>query len=101
MILYHRTTAEAARLILESGFKDATGHYMTDLPWTGVWVSDEPLDANEGACGDTLLEITTDLSETDMDEYCWREEGKMFREYLIPAATINAHMSLRLVEGSS
>ena len=49
MILYHRTYYERARRILEGGLRDGTGTYMTQQTWSGVWLSDEPLDENEGA----------------------------------------------------
>jgi len=62
-----------------------------------VWLSDVPLDANSGAWGDTILEVTTDLLEDDLADYEWIEEEKPSREWLIPAALINAGMSVRLV----
>jgi hypothetical protein len=43
-----------------------------------------------------------DLSESDLADYEWieegNEEGKSYREWLIPAALINARMSVRLVD---
>jgi hypothetical protein len=71
---------------------------MTDHRWTGVWLSDVPLGIQEGAQGDALLEVTMDLSESDLADYEWIEEGKPYREWLIPAALINARMSVRLVD---
>jgi hypothetical protein len=56
---YHRTTASNAEQILMAGFRDSTGYYLTATKHTGVWVSNEPLSSNEGANGDTLLEVTT------------------------------------------
>jgi hypothetical protein len=47
MIAYHRTTSEAVQSII----RDATGSYGTEKAWSGVWISDEPLDANEGTNG--------------------------------------------------
>jgi hypothetical protein len=61
MRLYHRTTRAAADAILARGFVDHEGHYgLTDdagqpVVLRGVWLSDVPLDANEGTRGDTLL----------------------------------------------
>jgi hypothetical protein len=51
MRVFHRTASPEA--ILASGFQDATGRYMTDREWTGVWLSDRPLNFDEGAKGDT------------------------------------------------
>ena len=98
-ILYHRTTDEAATAILSNGFRDATGTYLTVNEYTGVWLSDQPLDANEGAFGDVLLCLVLDLSETDLAQYEWVEEGKGYREWLIPAAVVNeAQVSLKIVD---
>jgi hypothetical protein len=63
VILYHRTTRDKAGSIKVRGFIDATGTYLTDQEFSGVWVSDVPLDANEGAHGDALFEITLDVPE--------------------------------------
>jgi hypothetical protein len=60
---YHRTTEAAAAAIRQDGFRDATACYnMADeagepFYLTGVWLSDTPLDENEGACGPVLLRI--------------------------------------------
>jgi hypothetical protein len=52
-----------------------------------LWVSDRPLDANEGAWGDTLLALEVPISV--FEEYEWPEEGRGYRESLIPATTLN------------
>ena len=98
MILYHRTEREAVESILKHGFRDGTGHFLTENTHSGVWLSDRPLDENEGACGDTLLEVSTDLTEDELSEYCWDEPDKPYREFLIPAAIINPRMTVRVVE---
>jgi hypothetical protein len=36
---------------------DGVGSYMADTEHCGVWLSDRPLDANEGAWGDTTIAI--------------------------------------------
>jgi len=63
MIFYHRTTTQAAQQILKDGFRDATGAYLTTSEWTGVWLSDVPLDVNEGAVGDCLLRVDLQLNQ--------------------------------------
>jgi hypothetical protein len=88
--VYHRTTRKAADAILRDGFRDATGTYLTDTEHTGVWVSDRPLDANEGANGSHVLKVTVDLSNEQMADYEWVDEGKPYREWLVPAAILNA-----------
>ncbi len=89
MLLYHRTNAGAA--ILADGFRDGTGSYMTDRTFSGVWLSDQPLDEDEGASGSTLLSI--DVPEATVVEFEWIEEGKGYREFLVPAAVVNQFRS--------
>jgi hypothetical protein len=85
MKVYHRTFHSAA--ILKEGFRDATGTYLTTNEFTGVWVSDCALDINEGADGDVLL--TLNIPVDVFEQYEWIEEGKGYREALIPAAILN------------
>jgi hypothetical protein len=44
LTVFHRTTKDAAAKILQDGFRNTTGRYLTDREWSGVWVSDRPLD---------------------------------------------------------
>ena len=94
--LCHRTSTQAASAILRSGFEDRTGTYLTTTEWSGVWLSNIPLDINEGAGGDVLLEVELDLTEEVLLGYEWSEEGKTYREWLIPAALINAKGKVRV-----
>jgi hypothetical protein len=87
MLVYHRTTAENAASILRDGFKDATGDYGTldeskkPMLWTGVWLSDVPLDPNEGADGAIVLEVAPGIvAEGILEDFEWIEENKPFRE---------------------
>jgi hypothetical protein len=96
MILYHRTTEEAAAAILTGGFINHTDYYGGTRLHTGVWLSDQPLDINEGAQGDVLLEVAG-LSETDIRHCEWIEDGKPYREWLIDAAIINTDATIRRV----
>src|SRR6516165_2348302 len=98
-IFYHRTTDECAGLILRDGFRDGTGTYMTDQLWTGVWLSNVPLDGNEGASGNVLLQVELP-SEEIVADYEWIEEGEGmgYREWLIPAALINTEGKITVVE---
>ena len=95
MRLYHRTTAKNAASILRDGFKDATKDYgLRDkkgeaILQTGVWVSDVPLDPNDGANGDTVLEVIIDAAGTDLEEFEWIEDGRRYREWLIRAEILN------------
>jgi hypothetical protein len=91
MLLYHRTSAADAIRIIEEGFGDASDAYMTTRKHVGVWLSDRPLDENEGAIGDTLLQVDLLLTEHAIAEYEWSEEGKPYREWLMPAELINGN----------
>jgi hypothetical protein len=87
--VFHRTTIEAATSILTAGFTDSTGSYMmANTTLTGVFVSDVPLDANEGAHGDALLLITL-ADGTDIGDMEIIEEGKGYREWCVPASILN------------
>ena len=83
--LFHHTSAKNAAAILKCGFREGTGTYLTTKEYSGVWLSDVPLDENEGACGDTLLEVMLQLAKRDLNFYEWREDGKGYREWLIPS----------------
>jgi hypothetical protein len=47
--------------------------------------------------GDTLLEVRLDVSEQDLGQYEWIEEGKPYREWLIPALLINSRAIVRII----
>jgi hypothetical protein len=95
MILYHRTYNGDA--ILRDGFRDEDGSYMLeDFALRGVFLSDKPLDANEGAGGDKLLEVTLPEDCCDFSYYELVEDGKPYREWCIPAEVINRHGAVRL-----
>ncbi len=88
MRVFHVTDAAAALAILAEGFRDGTGSFMLeDFELCGVWVSADPLTANEGAWGDTVLEI--EIVESDIAEFEVIEEGKPYREWCVPAAVLN------------
>ena len=88
MIVFHRTHRDAAIAILREGFKDATGSYFTDHTFSGVWVSNVPLDENEGAKGDMLFSIS--IPAKAIRKYEWIEEVKPYREFLVPASVLNS-----------
>lgn len=98
MKLFRRVRSEEADRVLHTGFQNHRGNYLTDSEWEGVWVSSKPLDCNEGVPikATALLEIDLALSESDIADYEWTEEGKSFREWLVPAALLNTHGKVRL-----
>ena len=69
LTLFHLATKDAAMKILRDGFRNTTGRYLTDREWSGVWVSDRPLDNSEGASGEALLQI--DIAEDLLMAFEW------------------------------
>lgn len=97
MRLYHRTTSLNANNILVGGFSDGEGTYLTKQTWRGVWLSDRILDENEGAGGDAILEVTSNIDSGTLSFYEWKEEGKSYREWLVPAELLNKQSKIRLM----
>jgi hypothetical protein len=89
MIVYHRT--QQATAIMREGFRDAEDPFGTAEIFAGVWVSAEPLDENEGAAGNALIQL--EIPEALFVRYEWVEEGKTYREALIPASDLNLHLA--------
>jgi len=98
MILFHRTDFDTAKVILREGFRDGIGNYLTENTYQGVWLSETPLDDNEGALGDTLLKVTVKLSPRKLADFEWKEEGKGYREFLIPADVVNANSTVKIID---
>ena len=96
MLVFHRTTPATAEQILRGGFRDHAARYLTEREWTCVWVSDRPLDNSEGASGETLLQI--EVAEEILAPYEWVEEGKPYREWLVPAAFLNKIGQVKLAD---
>jgi hypothetical protein len=96
--LYHRTAEEIARQIIAHGFRDGEGSYMTTQLHSGVWVSDQPLDANEGACGNALIRIELAKDEAEIGSFEWIEDGKPYREWFIPATLLNEFGKITIQE---
>jgi len=66
-----------------------------------VWLSDTPLHCNEGLSpdADVVFEIELQLPEAAMSNFEWVEEGKPYREWLVPAAVLHKHATFRLIGG--
>lgn len=98
MIVWHRTAASAE--ILARGFRDNRGFILagTSLELSGVFVSDRPLDANEGAKGRELLQIQLDATEAEIDQYEIKDPEGTYREWCVPAALLNERGTTRLCD---
>jgi hypothetical protein len=93
---YHRTSADSAKAIMAGGFRDHEGTYFTGVLHRGVWLSDRPLDCNEGAKGPVLLSV--EIPEELLTEYEWVTDGWTYREFLCPAELVNRHRPFTLVD---
>jgi hypothetical protein len=85
--LFHRTSADNAVSIRKDGFRDGEAQYLTDRPFAGVWFTDDPETIPNDGRG---VLLSAELEESAIAEYEWTEEGKPYREWLIPAAVVNA-----------
>jgi hypothetical protein len=107
--LFHRTSDEAAAVILVDGFRDHDTD--GDGQYVGVWFS-RWLDCM-GEKGDTLLEVLIDLPAAELATYnvgaafdeewddktnTWiKSEPEPVDWFLIPAALVNGRGTVRLV----
>jgi hypothetical protein len=103
-VLFHKTTIGDARGILKEGYSDTewdfglkdaqTGEEVTV---TGVWLSNRPLEDNEGPEGNALLEVTVDFSDEEL--LTFELTGMMWnaRLWVVPAETLNAHSRTKIV----
>ena len=101
---YHRTTADGALGILLEGFRDEVDTYMTTSEHEGVWISDQPLDAADGAPVGPLFIITLDNSAEAAEMLArgeWRDSHGGYREWLAPATSLNAHSTVEIDEAAS
>ena len=93
--LYHRTPAGSA--IVRGGFHDGEGSYgLATMVLSGVFLSDVPLDVNEGATGEDLIEVTLP-EKVDLSDYELVEDGKPYREWCVPSKLLNTQAHLRLL----
>jgi hypothetical protein len=98
IVLWHRTTEGAQMRILRSGFRDGKGPYLTAEHHRGVWLSNVPLSVGEGTPDGPLLRVAVAISAAKLvREYEWIEEDKPYREFLLPAAVLNACARVELV----
>lgn len=93
--LYH--TTDSAEAILREGFRDGTSSYMlVGMTLTGVFLASRPVDGNEGAKGEQVIEVTLP-DDLDLSRWAIEEEGLPVWEWCVPAEVVNRHGSLRLL----
>jgi hypothetical protein len=88
--LYHRTYA--AEAILSDGFHDSKADFLTLGVHPGVWVTDRPLDEQNGALGNVVLAISG-VPEAAIAEFEWHRSRHPppLRQFVIPAAILNRY----------
>lgn len=100
---YHRTTVAEARRISREGFEDQEldlGLYDAksgeDVYLVGVWLLDQPVDAEEGLEGDALVSVTVDTTQDEMAKF--ELEGVFWdrRMWVAPAEWLNPRMTIRI-----
>ena len=67
----------------------------------GVWTTDHRhLEATIPGVGETLIEVTLDVPDTEIEGYEWVDDEKSYREFLLPADLVNTRATLRIVPAS-
>ncbi|HEY6119736.1 MAG TPA: hypothetical protein VIV66_07245 [Pyrinomonadaceae bacterium] len=97
-IFYHRTSAENARAIVDSGFTNSSGYFLSNRIWTGVWLSSIPVDSKSAAQEEALLLVKLELGERELSRWEWFGEGRSYREWLVPAGIINRCAKVEMVD---
>jgi hypothetical protein len=97
-IFYHRTNSDNAREIIDSGFRNSSGYFLSNRIWTGVWLSSIPIDSEAGVEDDALLMVKLEMDEPQLSRWEWTAEGRSFREWLLPAAMINRCATIEVVD---
>ena len=94
-IFYHRTNAHNAHAIIESGFRNSTGHFLNNRIWTGAWLSSIPVDSEQGAADDALLLVKLDIDDRELARWEWAAEGRTYTEIAaalgIRPSTVETH----------
>ena len=88
MKLYHRTYA--AEAILRDGFHDSKADFLTLEVNPGVWVTDRPLDEQNGALGNVVLTVSG-VPEAEIAQFEWvrSRHPPPYRQFVIPADILN------------
>jgi hypothetical protein len=100
MRFFHRTSESAADRILTEGFRDRSGYYgFEGYEISGVWLSDVPLDPQEGTGSGPLLVVDLNLTDSEAEQYQIVETGEeprgTYREWVMPANFVKARGSVR------
>ena len=104
MVLYHRSTIAGAREIIKHGFEDEkwvfglhdalTGESIKS--W-GVWLTDRPLDIEEGPPGDAMLEVRVGFSEETLQAFELLGVFEDARLWVVPTEIVSPHSQVRIL----
>ena len=86
-------------MILANGFEGYTGTYLAGTKYTGVCLSNWPLDiADRMPLGESLLKVTLAIAEYELAFYEWVDQGyESYCEWLVPAALIEVRGKVEIV----
>jgi len=101
MLLFHRTLVSLARGIVKEGFGDEKWRFGEDglgetFTAEGVWLTDRPVDLEDGPPGAAILEVQLDLSDEALDAFEVRGVLDDVRLFVVPAAVVNPHAQIRI-----
>jgi hypothetical protein len=83
--LFHRTSPASVAAILSEGFREGRSKVRP-----GVWLSDVPLDANDGVPGDALLALDVpDDGLAEFGDYELAYHDYDCRVFLVPPESLN------------
>ncbi len=102
--LYHRTTIGDARSIVRNGFENQKWRFEHEEESSevkkalGVWLSDRPLDGEDGPPGDAILEVVMDASEESLELF--QLDGAVWEAklWIVPAEVVNARSKVRILQ---
>jgi len=93
---YYMTEAQNAVEIVTAGFRDDTGTYSSGSVHKGVWVSDHLLVLLSGIDLDDVACFEIKVLEEWLIRHECIEQGKGYREFLVPAIELNNFPRRRL-----
>lgn len=88
MRVFHKTGNVTVTTIINEGFQDGDGKYISDFAWRGVWVSDRAV-ASDRTPDDVFLAI--EIPDEVFAKYEWTRDGGGERGSLIPAKVLNRY----------
>lgn len=101
-LLYHRTLVSLARGILKEGFGDEKWgfgdeeHSGRALTAVGVWLTDRPVDPDDGPPGAAVLEVQLNMDDEELATFEIHGVLDEARLFVIPAKLVNPRASIRI-----